>query len=81
MSSQYGRLCMARDRAHPITPTTRIEVYAADLDAVLAHYSAMFDEVARLKGALAFRDNTFPVRAFDTCGDVRSSRPTNGNLP
>lgn len=55
MSGQYGRLSCARDKAHPITPETRVEVLASDLDAVLKHYAAMSEELANLKAAHSWR--------------------------
>lgn len=51
MSGQYGRLSAARDKAHPITPATRVEVLATDLDAVLVHYATIVDELAVIKAA------------------------------
>ena len=49
MSTQYGRLAEARDKARPIAPDETAEVYAADLDAILTHYAKIMDEAAFLK--------------------------------
>ena len=40
---------MARDRAHPITNDHTVEVLACDLDAVLAHYAGMNDNLSRAR--------------------------------
>ena len=40
---------MVRDKAHPITPETSVEVIASDLDQVLAHYAGMQDSLDRAK--------------------------------
>lgn len=51
MSTNYGRLCEARDKAHPMTPDTMIEIRAIDLHAVLVDYAVMVEKMAALKAA------------------------------
>ena len=49
MSTAYGRLCMARDNAHPITTDQTVEVLASDLDAVLAFLEDPAGEQAKIE--------------------------------
>lgn len=51
MSTNYGRLCEARDKAHPMTPDTMIEIRAIDLHAVLVDYAVMVEKKAALQAA------------------------------
>ena len=51
MSTQYGRLCEARDKAQPIAPDETVEVLAMDLDLVLQDYRKICLEVSDLRAA------------------------------
>lgn len=51
MSTNYGRLCEARDKAHPMTPDTMIEIRAIDLHAVLVNYAVMAEKMEALQSA------------------------------
>lgn len=55
MSSQYGRLAETRDKARPIAPDETVEVYAADLDAVLTHYAEISNELVLSRAAPEWR--------------------------
>ena len=60
MSTGYGRLCEARDKAQPIAPDETVEVLAIDLDETLNHYRticlALSDAKAACKYAIAWCD-------------------------
>ena len=51
MSTNYVRLCEARDKAHPMTPDTMIEIRAIDLHAVLVNYAVMAEKMEALQSA------------------------------
>lgn len=63
MSTQYGRLAEARDKARPIAPDETVEVYAADLDVILAHYAKLIDELAFTRAPLNARAYEIADRA------------------
>lgn len=51
MSTGYGRLCEAVDKAQPIAPDETLEVLAMDLAETLAYYRRMVLEISDLRAA------------------------------
>lgn len=62
MSTGYGRLAEARDKAQPIAPDETVEVLAIDLDETLRDYRRMALEIFELRGAISIA-----LREMTTC--------------
>lgn len=62
MSTGYGRLCEARDKAQPIAPDETVEVLAIDLDETLRDCRRMALEIFALREAIRIA-----LREMTTC--------------
>ena len=56
MSTGYGRLAEARDKAQPIAPDETVEVLAIDLDETLRDYRRMALEIFEQIGRASCRE-------------------------